>query len=251
MKRIIMICCIILALEFTAVAEQTKVTLVIEPYPPFALGIEGTISVKGIAIEVAHEIFRRIPEVTLEVKLMLWARLMAEVNKGSKDGVLQIYKNSEREKYMDFSRPIFPGRQVIVYSLQQHPKGIIWNTYEDLKKYRYGKVRGYSINPEFDALIEEAIIQPYITAREIQNFKLLLLKRIDFIVVNDLVAQNIINTNGWQGLIQLGWKEVATRNWYISFSKITSAKRFIPQVNQAILDMESDGTMNRLLNNKN
>ncbi len=249
MKRIMMIYCIFLALVFTVAAQaQTKVTLLIEPYPPFALGNEGAEATKGIAVKVAHEIFRRIPETTLEVMLLPWARLMEEVRRGRKDGILQIYKKPEREKFMDYTRPIFSGRQVIVYNHQKHPEGIIWNTYEDLKKYRYGKVQGYSINPTFDKLLDEGIIRPLIVTREIQNFNRLLKKRIDFFVSNDLVAQSHIKTNGWQHILRLGEKEVSRRDWYIAFSKKTSAKLLIPAVNQAILDMEADGTMKHLLN---
>ena len=66
-------------------------------------------------------------------------------------------------------------------------------------------------------------------------------------MINSLVAQSIINSNGWEDTIRLGEKEVSKLDWYITFSKETSAKRFIPQVNQVILDMEADGTMKRLL----
>jgi len=246
MKRIVMMFSMMSALAFPVVA-QTKVNLVIEPYPPFALGKEGTVSTEGIAVKVVHEIFRRIPEATVEVQLMPWERLLLEVREGRKDGVLLIFKKPEREEYMDYTSPIFSGRHVIIYNLQQHPKGIIWDTYEDLKKYRYGKVRGYSINPTFDELMNEGMIQPDIVSKEIQNFKKLLLKRIDFFVINSLVAQSIINSNGWEDTIRLGEKEVSKLDWYITFSKETSAKRFIPQVNQVILDMEADGTMKRLL----
>ncbi len=72
-----------------ALAAKTKVTLVIEPYPPFAFGKEGEVATKGIAVEVAHEIFRRIPGTTLEIRLLPWKRLLYEVREGLKDGVLQ------------------------------------------------------------------------------------------------------------------------------------------------------------------
>ncbi|MCP3923928.1 MAG: amino acid ABC transporter substrate-binding protein [Desulfobacterales bacterium] len=228
--------------------SQTRVVLVIEPYPPFALGIEETITTKGIAVEIAHEIFRRIPEATLEVQLLSWARLMVEVRMGRKDGILLIYKNPEREKFMEYTLPVFSGRHVIVYSKEKNPKGIIWKTYEDLIKYKYGKVHSYSINPAFDLLITQGRIKPVTVTREIHNFKSLIKRKIDFFISNDFVANNVIKTNGWQDLIFVGDKEISRRDWFISFSKKSSAKRFIPQVNKAILEMEADGTMKRIKN---
>ena len=82
----VMMLMITIGVALTAMAE-THVTLVIEPYPPFALGEEGTVTTTGVAVKVAHEIFRRIPEATLTVMLMPWKRLMEEVKTGRKDGV--------------------------------------------------------------------------------------------------------------------------------------------------------------------
>lgn len=141
----------------------------------------------GLTTEVVREAFRR-AGFRVEIHVMPWIRVLAEVEKGSFDAMYPAYHSKTRARVYALSDPIATGPLVLC---KRSDRSIRYRSFEDLKPFRIGVVRGYVNTPEFDAADD---LQKEIVNSDKQNLLKVLTGRIDLAVIDKYTARHIIET---------------------------------------------------------
>lgn len=218
-----------------------------DPWPPFMLGEEGEEAVEGIGVELMRAIFSRVDGASITIPLVPWKRALNSVRSGSADGIPLLYKTTEREEYMIFSDSLFPSQDLVWYSKNHFPNGLEWQTADDFSPYRMGIVSGYSYSEEIDKAIADKKFAVTKVKNTHQLFTLLAGGRVDVAIANRVVGTSLIKKNVDNRHIISMKKPIAEDDYYIAFSKKTSAKEFLPLVNKAIAELKAEGKIETIV----
>lgn len=135
----------------TGLAEEKSKPLQIisMDFPPFVYQEDSEI--KGFNVDILQAIFKD-TGYTPEIRLYPWKRCLEMIKTGKADALFPLLKTADRAEYTDFSDP-FTSEDTALFVLKD--SGIKWTgSINDLKQYRFGRVRGYSSGPAIDYLIE-------------------------------------------------------------------------------------------------
>jgi polar amino acid transport system substrate-binding protein len=120
-----------------------------------------------------------------------WKRAYSEAAENKIDGTLVWSHKDIREKEMYYSKEsVLDGKKDYIYYLKG--KGP-FNEAKDLYGKRVGGILGYTYGKEIDKAIEENKINIDRTNSEVNNFKKMLIGRIDCLISGSDVAQDIID----------------------------------------------------------
>lgn len=191
--------------------EYAFVTL---EYPPLEYkGANGL--AQGVAVELVTQIMTDLGHrVTVEV--LPWTRAVKTVRYGKADAIFTIFRNSERETFLDFTREVLVPQRVAFYAPSDSP--ITFN--DDIKalaKHRIGVVSTISYGRRFDKLRPELAMER--TASLEQNFSKMIHGRIDLVISNVHSAENIIRKMKLGEKIQQLHPYVESVPSYVAFSK--------------------------------
>jgi len=249
LKRYTIFTLVLLFVPFLLFA-QSRITLVEDPWPPFINVDKTTEKVTGgIAVQVIQKIFERIEDVEVNFLIRPWKRALLEVEEGKFDGIPALQKTPEREKFLEYSDPLFENRTEFFYARSRHPNGIHWNTLNDLTAYKIGVVDGHSVSTKLKKIVAEKGIKLKIikVTSDIQNFKMLLSGRIDLHPNNGAVGYSIIKENGWQNKIIAAEKALYSSKLHLAFSKKSEAKKLIPRINNIISELKAEGEIDKFV----
>ena len=70
-----------------------------------------------------------------------------------------LQKTPEREKFLEYSDPLFKNRTVFFYARSRYPNGIRWNTLNDLTAYKIGVVDEHSVSTKLKKIVGEKRIK--------------------------------------------------------------------------------------------
>lgn len=231
-----------------AAQETNEVTLVGDSWPPYIYGDVGGEAKGGVGVELLHEIFRRIDTVQLRFPLVPWNRALRAVEQGTHDGIGILLKTDEREQYMDYTEEVFRSFNTFWYTKKKFPDGFNWENYKDFAPYTIGLIQGHSYGKEFDQLVKIGALKTVSVSSADQLFAMLAKGRLDLVPANKLVGITYANALVNEGIIiQPTQKPSGIEIYYIAFSKKSSARHLIPQVNQVIRDLTEEGYITNLL----
>ncbi len=232
---------------FPAMAQEAqKVILNEDPWPPYTLGEEGQPPTGGLAVDVIQEVFKRL-RVPVELWLYPWKRCLFLVKEGAHDGHMLLLKTPEWEEYMLFTVPFIPDRYLFWYRADR-PQPIEWQDFADLKAYKIGLTTDYSYGDEFPAMVKtHNLLVDYARSDEL-NFKRLLAGRIDAFLCMENVAKMLFKLRPeFQGQFKAAAKPLMQLEMYMAISKTSKAAALLPDINRVILEMQADGTLERLV----
>ena len=152
-------------------------------YPPLIhLNDDG--QVDGLAYELVRAVFQRMGHhVTVEV--LPWARSLAMMKAGERDCIFTIFRNAERETFLDFNQQsIIP--QVVYFYAQKNAQPKFDGNMATLLHYRIGTVQKVNYGPKFEENRSKMLLEEVATLE--QNFKKLALGRIDLVPSNFYTA---------------------------------------------------------------
>ncbi|QFU25281.1 transporter substrate-binding domain-containing protein [Shewanella eurypsychrophilus] len=161
------------------------VVFVTSVYAPYVINADGVAS--GMFPDIVTAAFREMDHL-VQFQFQPWVRGELSVKSGAAFATFPYLKTGAREKEFDFSEPVLFFYPKFFYSTKQFPYGFEWETLADFKQYRVGGVRGYWYEANF---IEAGIEAQYVTSDK-QNIEMLLLQRIDFTLIDELVGWNLI-----------------------------------------------------------
>lgn len=236
----------LLAFAVLCTADVKKVSLSEDPWPPYTLGKTGQVPTGGIAVEFCNEIFGRL-NIELDLKLFPWKRCLKQMEKGQRDGLMLLTKNSDREKFMVFTDSIMTDRDLVWYRADA-AKPFAWTTFADWKGYKIGKSRGFNYGDGFNKAEKEFKFKTDVANTDLMNFKKMLKGRIDIFMCNETAANDIFKQNpDLAGKFKSADKPLKEVVFYMSFSKKSPVVAIVPKINKVIADMKSDGTINKIL----
>jgi polar amino acid transport system substrate-binding protein len=212
---------ILIAVSFTAVIasdsksrEQNIIRLVAgqKYYPYYAEDLPQ----KGFISQIILESFKAANYV-LKTEYIPWARALKMVKQGNRDGIFAIWYRKEREEWGAFSDPFYSNERVL---LKLKKTKFQYSTLGDLKNLNVGVVRGYS-NPELFTKNTTLVIDE--SADNIQNLLKLNKKRVDLIIIDQMVAEYLLHNNNDLGRDKYEWfgEPIEIISQHIAFSKKT------------------------------
>jgi len=163
-------------------ASEKTITLASGSWPPY---MSSELPEYGVLSELVSRAFEE-EGYRVEYGFYPWSRSMAMTRAGVSTGSLGWLKNDSREKDFFYSLPIWRTQDIII-SRKDHQ--VHWNTVSDLKDYRIGASMGYYYGDEFQAMEKMGELDVERVMVESQNFKKLLVDRIDLMIAEKYVAQ--------------------------------------------------------------
>lgn len=187
MKKIILLvtflCC---SLSFNISARE-KIRLTTGEWAPY---ISENLKNKGLFSQITIEAFAN-QGVDVELGFYPWQRVFQLSKNGEWDGTLAYAKTLERQKYYNYSDPVYTGKYVL-FHLKNHP--IKWQKYSDLKSITIAATRGFGgMGQEFIEAEEKKVIKVDRLASDDQSFNMLLLNRVQAVASDAEVGYVLIN----------------------------------------------------------
>ena len=235
---------ICIACTANSMAQQT-VELVGDPWPPYVKGELGEFADSGIAIAIINRIFAQIDGVEVRFPLIPWKRAMLEVERGHSDGIPMLLKTAEREDFMVFTEPLLTGYN-LVWSIDSANGAFEWDSIENLYGKNVGVVEGYSYGQEMDRGMADGLVNSVKAPTVERLFAMLAAGRVDLIMANDAVGYEI--ARGYENVkIRPARRPTNSETFYIGLSKKSPVVGLLPQINQAISNLQRDGVIARIV----
>lgn len=218
---------------------QQPVQLVAFYYPPFYTN--ETKPVSGIAVDVGDELFRRL-EMKTELTMYPLKRALNNLETGHADAVMILIKTTERQKYLQYTRPIMTVRGLI----WTVGKPVPFYSLEDLRNYKIGVTQGYSYGEDFDSLLKTMQVETANT--DYHNYLKLKEHRIDIFPGNEIVAKGLFKKHP-----ELSGQFVHSENSFINWvlrmavSKKSPLVAKLPEINRILAEMEEEGFIDEVV----
>jgi len=226
---------------FSVVAHSKEVICVDTSVPPLMYEADG--KAVGIYPALLTEISKR-SGIELEVVAIPWKRALLELDAGQA-GIGALYKNSDRIKKYDFSNKLFDEVQ-IVYVRSGHE--FTFTGVGSLKGKTVGVIRGWSYGDEFDAAVKSGNITTEEVSSDEQNFKKLILGRIDAMIAIRESAAAAIAAGEYKDKVAGLSPPVSISSDYIAFVNSAHKIDVIDKLNKAIKAIRDDGSFDLIVN---
>jgi polar amino acid transport system substrate-binding protein len=218
-------------------------------YPPLIHQDEHG-EVNGLAVELVTEVFKRMGH-GVSVEVLPWARSLALMQAGERDCIFTIFRNAEREAFLDFNQQsIIP--QVVYFYSQKNAKIPFNGNMAQLLHYRIGTVNKINYGPQFEENRGKMLLEEVGTLE--QNFQKLALGRVDLVPSNFYTAsytleQAVLKPFAGQ-LVKLP-VPVDTVPSFIGFSKERKLQALAIQFDVEFKKMARSGLYQKLLKKYN
>ncbi len=242
MKKIILITILLFfSGVVTSLAQDKTVRVVSLSWPPYYGQYLPDYGLSGKIVAAAFK--KQGWDVNFYVRA--WVQCLEMLKKGEFEAVPNAYFTEERAQIYHYSDPYLDCPIVF---FKKKDQDISWKTYEDLKDYRIGVVRGYA-NPE--AFDKADFLTKRVARDPVLNFKKLLLKQVDLIVSEKFVGTHIMNTKlpeHEKGLFEPISPPLDTIKLYVLFSKkVPGIQAKIDAFNTGLKQIKNDGTIERIV----
>jgi polar amino acid transport system substrate-binding protein len=167
-----------------ASAAANEIELLTAPYPPFH---GPNLRNQGPLTEIVVEAYKKVGY-RVAVKFLPWARALKLAKEGKADGLHGAWYAAEREQWFVYSQRL-PGSEVVFYK-RKGTGPQTFTSYEALRPYTIGIVRGYRNPPAFDA----ANLHTAVTDSDKTNLRILAAKRVNLILIDRYTARSILET---------------------------------------------------------
>lgn len=222
--------------------NNSEITLLTSPYPPFIIYNKETEAFSGIDIDINEEAFRRMG-IKLISKLTTFNSSFKMIKEGLGDIIPTLSQSEEREKYIDFLEIRNSVNYAIYTRASSHVK---INSKNNLHSFVIGIVDGYSYGNEFD---KDVLIKKDISNEESLLFKKLLSKQVDAVIINDFAGEYYIKNNNLRDKVQKQSYKIEANgiDAYTGFSKAKDLEAIKTLYKEKIKEMKADGTMDKII----
>ncbi|EPJ50437.1 MAG: putative amino acid ABC transporter, periplasmic component [Osedax symbiont Rs2] len=232
-----MLICLIYSLP--TIAHEKKVLLAYVEYPPYyGQSLENGGPITEIIVQAFNQVGYEV-----KLKFVPWARGLKGTKQGIYDGLFTAWYREEREEWFVFSAPLPPNK---IGFYKRKGQNIKFNSFEDLKPYKIGVVRGH-VNPTG---FKETNLKTTLAATDSANLRLLTMNRIDLALTDKALGRYIIRTELREQENKLEWIDppVEVVNQYLIISK--QAKNFqmkLDAFNLGLKKLTESGELNKIL----
>lgn len=253
MKKYLSIILVLLVGSFfifgNKMAAGEKVLISAHPEFPPVMYKDKEMAIVGVGPELTERI---LSELGIEVQSEFvgpWVRVQELAKKGEIDLIAGIYKNEEREKYLDYIPTPFMTNPVVIYVKKGN--AFPFKKWDDLKGRKGGAIIADKFMPEFEEFLlknKDTIRMEMVTSLE-QNFLKLIKGRIDFIPYSKYVGMIKLEELELRDQVEILPEPVYSGLFYLAISKKNKSnlKKYIPVVDQKIVEYQEDGTIEKLI----
>jgi len=204
---------------------------------------------QGFCSHVVSEAFKLVGYQT-KYSYSPWKRALTRARNTDVDVSLCWTKTSEREKDFIYSNAIMTQKKVFFHRKDLDFK---WSTIDDLKKYKIGVTAGYSYGKDVDKAIKNNSLSTQVVTADKQNFKKLLLERVDLVPIEMIVGYTLINEIFppiQRQYFTNNNKAISKENYYLIISKKLPKKRqekILKDFNKGIKILRDSGRYQQML----
>lgn len=223
-------------------ALADKFTFVSFEFPPLEYSSENE-APKGCAVNIVKKIMTELGH-SVNIQIYPWTRSLNMVKKGTADAIFTIYKNPEREKYLDYSSQILMPQ--IVYFYAKKESNIIFNgDLESIKDKTIGVMSTISYGQKLDNARKKLKTLRSNTLES--NFNILLMDRVELVPSNVYVAEYTLDLLKMTDKIKRLPQEVERVPSYIAFSKKRNLTDLRDTFDKSLIKMKSSGEYLKIL----
>jgi len=239
MQRLLGLLFIITAMVTTNFIYAGELVLVAADSAPTAYIQNGKPA--GILVDVVTEAFRR-AGYPITIRLMPWARCLAEVRKGTVDGIFSVFKLPEREVFLTYTDiPIII--QVESFFVTADSDITFEGDFSKLKDTKIGIILGTSYGPNIDGLIRDGTWKDVTKTNHVDSLVAMLIrKRFDVAVGYRYVVLDAAKKMGVLDQIKELTPGADSIPSYLAFTKKRDYTKIISDFNWALTSMKEDGT---------
>ncbi|MCF7791959.1 MAG: GGDEF domain-containing protein [Victivallales bacterium] len=205
-----------------------------ENIPPIIYNVNG--SAKGVVVDITKAVIKE-AKLDAEIKAMNWAEAQALLKKGKADALLQINKNTQREKYLDFSLPLLKS-EFCIFKLNSR------NDISNLKSLR-NKIVGVEKKGYPRQYLKK---KPGIKIKIIPDFKtgfrMIKTKEIDAIIVDRWVGEYQLAINNITDISHLE-KPIAEN--YSAIAVLKGNTKLLHSINYGLSKIRENGIRQSIL----
>ncbi|MFT5871688.1 MAG: methyl-accepting chemotaxis protein [Clostridium sp.] len=213
------------------------------PYPPFIIYNERDKSLSGVDIEIINEIYKR-NNIKVEFKITTWNTSIKMIKEGLSDILPTISYNSEREEFLNFTRPYRDIEKYIF--ITRKDSDVTINNFNDLYKYNIGVIKGYNYGKKFN---DDNKINKIQNANEDTMFNKLIKRQVSTILINDFSSKYYMKINKLGNLLveqKLSFEEKDS-DTRLGFSKKNDLGIYVQQFEDGYAELKRDGTIDKIL----
>lgn len=220
-------------------SQTTQLGLVCDIWPPFTNAPGET----AVATEIVKTALNK-NAIAVKERVLNFEMLLKGLEAGTFQGSPALWKTPEREEYLLFSKPILHNQLVLVGL-----KGadVSATSLDDLKGKKVALVEGYAYGEEVEGA--EGVV--FLKGKNDQaNVLLLLEKKVDYILVDGLLVAYLRSYQAEDAKrhLEIGRTPLMTKALYFAIQKdIEDSESIISSFNEAISQMQTDGTYHRIL----
>ena len=235
---------LILLLPSRVFAEEKIDVLFYDNYFPYSYEEEGMPA--GLFVELTKKIMDSIPlKVTYRIYPFKRAMALGKQGTGLVSG---LYKNPERQRNFDFSRPYYT-ENIVLISDKRLPETLIQTEFSSIKGWRIGLLRGMSYGPAIDNALKNGTITEDRVDSDLLNYKKLKLGRIDGFVIDRTSGKKLINENNDETLVIHPESLTHAGIHIVAAKRLKNSRQIISQIDAALMRMEQDGSYQKILDN--
>ena len=212
-------------------------------YPYYAEDLEDGGFITKVIVSAFNKMGYRV-----EVEFVPWARATHLVKTGAADGIYSIWFRKDRESWVAFSDPLYSNITMI---LKRKETSVVYKTLLDLTPYTIGIVRGYSYTERFN---NATYLNKIYVTDNLQNIKLLKLKRLDLILIDQMVGSYLIHSEPELAGVEFEWLEppLESLQIHVGFSKkVKDYLSLVNTFNEGLMKIKADGTYDAIVNKAN
>ena len=178
-------------------AEPPRVLhLVSAALPPYVFE-PGHAAGAGLDIDIAREALQRGGGWTVRVSVLPWRRALLMLEHGQADFAPSVRITAERRRFLNFSRPYGGHVRPAIYTRVGSEQVV--KRLADLHGLSVGLAAGFELPPA----LQSAITGPIERATDASAvLRMLLAKRVQAVVLNELPAQWLVRESGWGAQVQ-------------------------------------------------
>ncbi|GBC60397.1 amino acid ABC transporter substrate-binding pro tein [Desulfonema ishimotonii] len=215
--------------------------IAVSPNPPWKMQDENE-QFEGAEIEMFNYLAEKL-NFEIQFKIAPFKRCLYYMEKGTADMMVGIFKNPEREIYIEYVEPPYKSRSDKSFYVLKGKKEMI-RTYEDLYDLKIGMKNGVKYFPRFDA---DTKVKKDTVNENSLNIGKILTGRIDTFVVTSDFGDYMLRQAGATDKIEKAEFGYSKRNpVYIGISKKSPWMNRVGEVKSAVREMIESGTLDRI-----
>lgn len=234
---------IFLCMVFPLFCNAQDVTVATLDWPPY---VASDMKNKGFNSEIITEAFKRVGH-TVKIEFMPWDDAIAKTSQGKYDAVFPEYFSKERSQDFIYSN-FFSNSLLVFYKRKGTKVNFISPTnLKDLAPYKIGVVKGYINTEEFD---KATYLKKVEAESDEANLKKLMNKELDLIVIDKLVAQDLIRKHLPAAAAQLEAVDhpLVIHPLFVIFPKKNpQSKKLCDDFNKGLNIITKDGTVKAIM----